>query len=249
MGRRDAPLVDPEDFPAALGLLTRLPSEGDWRQGRSAWAWPLAGLVVAVLAGLGGWLLLKLGFGAGVVAAAVLAIQAILTGAMHEDGLADTADGLAGRDPAERMEIMKDSRIGTYGVLALLLVTLVRWQALTLLLAAGHWLGPVIAAAALSRAALPVVMVALPPVRGSGLSSAFGVPPGETALLGVGVGLALALLGAGLDAIPALVAGALAVTILAATARARLGGQTGDVLGASQQVGEATVLAVLAAAL
>ncbi len=77
------------------------------------------------------WLGSGLGLGSGIVAAMVLAAQAMITGAMHEDGLADTADGLwGGWDKARRLEIMKDSHIGTYGVMALILTVLVRWSAL-----------------------------------------------------------------------------------------------------------------------
>ena len=85
----------------------------------------------------------------GVVAALVLGVEAAATGGLHEDGLADCADGFwGGRDKARRLEIMKDSRVGSYGVLALGIVLLARWAALTALLGAGQW-GAIVAAAAM----------------------------------------------------------------------------------------------------
>ena len=100
----------------------------------------------------------------------------ITTGAMHEDGLADTVDGLWGgwtRD--RRLEIMKDSHIGTYGVLALIVSAGLRWSVLAGLLTLGA--GPVVAIAVLSRASMPALMAALPNARGDGLAHKVGAPP------------------------------------------------------------------------
>ncbi len=121
--------------------------------------------------------LLALGVPPGPVAAATLAALALMTGAIHEDGLADTADGLlGGRTPDRRLEIMKDSRIGSFGALALMLVALASWSALAGLMAQGqHW-PALLAAAALSRAPMAVLMAALPPARVTGLSAATGRP-------------------------------------------------------------------------
>lgn len=250
MAERDAPLVDLSDLGTALGLLTRLPAAEGVRGPRAAWAWPLAGLIVAALAGLAGWLLLAVGLVPGVAAAAVLALLALMTGAMHEDGLADSADGLfGGWDRARRLEVMRDSRIGTYGMLGLLLVTLGRWAALSFLMATGHILGPLVAAAMLSRAALPVVMIALPAARTDGLSVRAGTPPKPAALLGLALALVVALIWIGWAAIPAAIAAGLAVAAVAAVAQARIGGQTGDILGAAQQLADLAVLAALTAVL
>ena len=191
MARATMPLVDPQDLAGALGLLTRLPVAAGTRGARAAWAWPLAGLAVALIAALAsaGWC-----WRSGWCPASpprALAVMALLTGAMHEDGLGDSADGLfGGWTAARRLEIMKDSRIGTYGMLALLLVTLGRWSALTFLIATGHVLGPLIAAAVLSRAALPVAMLALPAARPDGLSRATGTPPRAGGGAGAGAGAA-----------------------------------------------------------
>ncbi|GGH30371.1 cobalamin-5'-phosphate synthase [Cribrihabitans marinus] len=254
MKKNDKSPVSAWDVPLALVLLTRLPlphlPEAVFsRQARAVWAYPLAGAVVGGLAVLFGWAGLALGLSAGPAAGIVLAAGILLTGAMHEDGLADSADGLwGGNDPGRRLEIMRDSRIGTYGVLALVLSALLRWTALTALLAsAGLWALP--AAALWSRALMPVLMGALPNARGAGLSQSVGrpglAPVAGGLLLGVVLGFLLG--GAGFAA-PALLA-ALAALCVAALARARIGGQTGDILGAAQQVAETAFLLTASAML
>ena len=246
MTDRDGPLMDAGDMQAALGLMTRLPVSAGSRGANAAWAWPLAGALVAFLAGLAGWLLLALGMVPGVAAAMVLAVGAMLTGAMHEAGLADSADGLfGGWTVARRLEIMRDSRIGSFGVLALLLVTLARWSALSFLMATGHLLVPLIAAAMISRAGLPVAMIAMPFARADGLAQATGEPPRRAAALGLLVTLVVVLLLTGAAAIPAVVAAAAVALAVGVFALARIGGQTGDILGAMQQLTELAVLAVL----
>ncbi|GAB1362621.1 hypothetical protein MASR1M32_18570 [Rhodobacter sp.] len=150
---------------SSLALLTRLPLPDHRPCGAdAAWAWPVVGGVVGAIAAFACSVLLALGVPAGPAAAATLAVLALVTGALHEDGLADTADGLlGGRDAARRLEIMKDSRIGGFGALALVLVTLASWSALTALIAGGHHCAALIAACTLSRAPMAVVMAALPP--------------------------------------------------------------------------------------
>ncbi|MBM3616888.1 MAG: adenosylcobinamide-GDP ribazoletransferase, partial [Alphaproteobacteria bacterium] len=116
---------------AAFGLLTRLPMPFTPPRPQGVWAWPLVGLGVSALAvGLGA-LALAAGLAPPLVAVLVMVAQAALTGALHEDGLTDCADGFwGGHDRARRLEIMKDSRIGSYGAVALMLVMLARWSAL-----------------------------------------------------------------------------------------------------------------------
>ena len=240
------------DLMAAFGLLTRLPVPMATVRANGAWAWPVVGLAVALLAGGAGLLALGLGLPAGIAAGAVLLVQVLVTGALHEDGLADSADGLwGGSDKVRRLAIMQDSRIGTYGVLALGLVGGMRWQAVAVLLVAGGLnhagLWPLVAAAALSRAAMAGVMAVLPPARDGGLARSVGQPGRLVALAGGGLALALAVLAVGLAALPAAVAALLAATVVAKLAKARIGGQTGDILGATQQVSELAVLLVLLA--
>lgn len=238
-----------DDLWSAFALLTRLPVPDHAPRGAaSAWAWPVVGAVLGAIAAGFASVALWLGLTPGVVAAGVLGLMALMTGALHEDGLSDTADGLFGGWTRERrLEIMKDSRVGSYGVLALVLVTLARWSALTALLAAGGPWGALIAAGAVSRAPMALIMAALPNARATGLSHATGRPSAQLALAGAAMAVATAFLCTGWGALPMLALTALAVGLLARTAQARIGGQTGDILGASQQLAEVACLAVLAA--
>lgn len=246
MGRRIS-----GDLRGAFGLLTRLPLPAPStppRGAATAWAWPLVGATVGALAAIAGAAALTLGLTAGVAAALVLATQAMVTGAMHEDGLADSADGLwGGWDKPRRLAIMKDSHIGSYGVLALLLCSLGRWSALSVLLDSGPYWPTLVAVGTLSRLPVVMIMASLPNARGSGLSQAVGRPDGTTTALALGLGIALSLALVGSAALG--MAGlALAATLaLALIAWVKIGGQTGDILGASQQLAEVAALAAAAA--
>ena len=236
------------DVLSAFALLTRLPLPDHTGTGaQSAWAWPLVGALLGALPAVAAGAALWLGLTPGVVAAMVLALGAILTGGLHEDGLSDSADGLfGGWTPERRLEIMKDSRVGSYGVLALVLVTLARWSALATVLEGGHvW--ALVAVGAIGRAPMGVIMAALPNARGTGLSHATGRPAMPVALAGVALATAIALPFAGSAVLPMLALVVVATGLLARSARARIGGQTGDILGAAQQLAEAACLAVLAA--
>ena len=170
----------------------------------------------------------------------------MMTGAMHEDGLADTADGFwGGWTVARRLEIMKDSHIGSYGVIALILSLGLRWMALTLLFEAGLALPALIAMGALSRAVMPGLLHALPFAREGGLSRSVGRVSFDTAVLGAALGAILALMALGLAALLLMMTVALSGWGVAALARGKIGGQTGDVLGAAQQVAEVAALLVL----
>jgi len=252
-GKSDA-LVAWADIAAALGLLTRLPVpvDGDRavaRGARAAWAWPVAGLAVAVLAALAAETALRLDLPAVVAACVAVAVQAAVTGAMHEDGLADTCDGLWGGWTRERrLEIMRDSHVGTYGVLALILSVAVRVALIAALAGDAMW-PALLAAGALSRGAMATAMGALPFARTDGLAKGVGRPGGATVGLALAVaGLAgIALVGWG-AVVAALVVGMAAVAVCL-IARTRIGGQTGDILGAVQQVSEIAALATLVAML
>ncbi|MCV6584164.1 MAG: adenosylcobinamide-GDP ribazoletransferase [Marinibacterium sp.] len=242
------------DLPVALVLLSRLPlprlPDGAFAaQARAAWAFPLAGALVATLAAGLGWVALALGLPVTVCAGLVIAAQIVMTGAMHEDGLADTADGLWGgwsRD--RRLEIMKDSHIGSYGVLALVLGVGLRWTALAALLAQGAaGLPLVIAVGALSRVPLPILMTALPQARPGGLAASVGTPGAAPCALALLIGLGIGVMLAGGAVIGPVLAASVAVLALAWVARVKIGGQTGDILGASQQLAELAMLCTFAA--
>ena len=234
------------DIAVAFALLTRLPlprlpDAAYADQARSGWAFGLVGLAVALIAGAVGLLAMGAGLPVGVAAGLVIATQMIVTGAMHEDGLADTADGLWGGWTRERrLEIMKDSAIGTYGVLSLIVVVGLRWSALSLLLAHGIW--PLIIAAMASRAVLPGIMSLMPHARSTGLSHSVGAPTAVIAALAALVGVLPALILGGPAALLPLIVALVGVVALCAIARAKIGGQTGDILGAAQQICETLIL-------
>lgn len=249
MRKNDISLVD---IPLALVLLTRLPlprlSKGSFqRQSQAVWAFPLAGLAVTLPACLAAGCAMTLGLPEGLAAGLFILVQVLLTGAMHEDGLADCADGFwGGFDPARRLEIMKDSQIGSYGVLALIIGIGFRWQALLLLLESGDLWAP-LALSLLSRAMMPVLMSGLPNARQSGLSQSVGRPSRRAVILGLGLAVVLSLLLLGFVTFALVAALALASLGVGLLARVKIGGQTGDVLGACQQVSEISGLFILAA--
>lgn len=231
----------------ALGLLTRLPVGAITPcppMGAAVWAYPLAGIAPGLAAALALWAGGAAGLPAAAAALLALAAGALVTGGLHEDGLADLTDGLSGgRTRERRLEIMRDSRIGSHGALALILATGLRAAALGAL-QGGAVLTVPLAAAMVSRAGLGPVMRALPPARPGGLgdSAARGSSLARAAAGAViAAAAALALLGAA-PAILALAAGAIATAGVALLARARLGGYSGDVLGAAQIAAETAVL-------
>ena len=252
---RDTPR--PNDITTALMLLTRWPLPAPLtdalppdpgRGAAAAWAWPVVGALVGAVAATAGGLALALGAPPGLVAALVLAAMALSTGAMHEDGLADCADGLGGGATREkRLAIMRDSRIGAFGTVALVLALVARWSALSALAAAGSLFWPLVVAAAAAR--LPMVLVAglMAPARRDGLSVATGRPPAR--MMGLAAGLVavagLAILGWGV--VPLLFWVLVAPVPLIWLAARRIGGQTGDVLGGVEQLAEIAALTVVAA--
>jgi adenosylcobinamide-GDP ribazoletransferase len=239
------------DVADALRFFTRLPVGepglgGALDMGRIAWAAPVAGaavgligaLILALTTALGLPPLLRAGF----ATAALIG----LTGALHEDGLADVADGFGGgATRAMKLEIMRDSRIGAYGALALALALILRVGALTAALDGGFWRAALslILVAALSRAAALIPLALLPPARADGAGAAAGQlePNALAAAWGSAlvIALALGLVALGLiHALAAALASAAAALGVVALARRAIGGQTGDVAGAAQQCAE-----------
>jgi adenosylcobinamide-GDP ribazoletransferase len=174
--------------------------------------------------------------------AAVLAVaaQVLLTGGLHEDGLADVADGFGGgRSRADKLRIMRDPRLGSFGALALVLALLARIAALIALAGPALAGAALVAAGAVSRAGLPAIMASLPPARDDGLAAGAGRPHPLRAAAAAAIGalLAFALLPPGAAA-GGLIGAAGALLLIAHLARRQLGGYTGDVLGAAQQLAE-----------
>ncbi len=247
MQENDATPLHPGDILTALALLSRLPAPGADRDtgARAAWAYPLVGLIIGGIAGLMGFIAWGLGLPAPLTALIALATLIIITGALHEDGLADCADGLwGGWDRENRLKIMHDSRTGSYGVIALGLSLLARWAALTLLFQSGVCvaIAALLASGAISRAALPALMSTLPHARDSGLSHSVGPVPAHIAGFAAGIAALTSFLFIGWSVIPALITTAALTIATGAIAKAKIGGQTGDILGATQQLAEIAVL-------
>jgi adenosylcobinamide-GDP ribazoletransferase len=236
------------EFRAATAFLTRLPLSGDDTAiSRTCWAFPLVGAGVGALGGavffIGLWLPVP------PLVAALVAVAAMigLTGALHEDGLADTVDGFGGgRDADRKLEIMRDSRIGAFGVLALILGVGLRAGSVATLaeIALPAW----IAAAAISRAALPVLMAALPLASASGLAAMAGRPSKLDVFIGSVLAIIIAIFALGVGpGVAVCVTVAAAAFGVATLAQRQIHGYNGDVLGAAQQIGEIAVLLCIVA--
>jgi adenosylcobinamide-GDP ribazoletransferase len=250
-----SPAIWRDEFLAACAFLTRLPLGGTREDlpapslAQAAWAFPLVGLIVGVSGGIAYGIASALAlpaFGAALIA---IAATVLVTGALHEDGLADTADGFGGgatRD--DKLAIMRDSRTGAYGGLALIFSVGLRAAAIADI--PTHWqvLGALVAAHALARAVLPAALRLLPPARSDGLGAAAGQPEQNPALIALGIGLVLAVIGIGLRAgLSAALATALIAAAIGWLAQRQIGGQTGDVLGAIEQGAETVALLAAAA--
>lgn len=234
----------------AAVFLTRLPVRApDGNLASAVGVFPVVGAIVGLPAGLAGSAALLLGLPPLAAALIAIFVLALLTGALHEDGLADFADGLAGNSTEESIRIMRDSHIGAFGVLALIFGVGLRATALAAIADPDALWRIFAAAAVLSRTAMPLVMVWLPRASATGLATSAGTPRPGDVLFAVAIGLPIAVLLLGWSAVPAVLAVATAVVGMAMLARRRLGGYTGDVLGAVQQAAETAVLLVLAAAI
>lgn len=236
---------------ARLGMmvLTRLPMGEAALQsgatiGRAVWIFPLAGALIGAICGGVYALALLVRLSPALGAALALAAGALATGCLHEDGLADFCDGIGGgRDRAAKLEIMRDSRIGTYGATALILSFLLRWSAVVALGAPPHVVTAWIAVGALSRAAMLVPLCFLPPARADGLGVQAASPPTASVIAAVALAIGIAGAAIGWRAVPVggtilIVAGAVAII-----AQRQLKGFTGDVLGACALASEAIGLA------
>lgn len=252
-------------FLDAAAFLTRVPvpRRTDFDLARAAWAFPVVGgLLGLLLAGVG--LVGRQWWGVWVAAVLVLITEVVLTGALHLDGLADCADGCGGNDRTARLQIMKDHSVGVYGVAAIVLDLLLKLALVLELLTAGPvWLVLVLmpVAWAISRVALLPLATWLPYARteGTGRSFVQGLTPGRvTAALVVTAGILAATTSAGarygdaglvvvaLAVLGVVAGGAVAALAVAWWAHRRLGGVTGDVLGATAEL---TLLAGLLASL
>lgn len=209
---------------------------------------PLAALLIALPAALVLWLFSLAGVDSALAAALAVTVLVITTGAFHEDGLADAADGLfGGHAPERRLEIMKDSRIGTFGGAALVLALLLRVLALAALVEACGGAAAalvLVAAASWSRSLGIKILADDPPARAYGAAAAVGRPTRATMFWAMGLALAVTACAFALARLPvlaglaALVPAFALAALVAHLARRLIGGQTGDIAGAAQQLAE-----------
>ena len=241
----------------ALSFLTVLGRAARPNERTLAW-FPVVGLAVGAIVGLVWWAAGKL-WPAAVAATLAMTADAIVTGCLHLDGLADAADGLLPSVARERrLAIMADPRVGAFGAVALVLVLFTRTASLAAttakpLVVMGLWCA--------SRTLMAVVARALPYARAEGgiVSSFVGDAPaphgrwsglpawGPVAAYGMAAALALALAGAGLKGLAVIAAALVGMGAVVGLAHRRLGGYTGDVLGAGGVLAETLGLLVLAA--
>jgi adenosylcobinamide-GDP ribazoletransferase len=244
------PAPESTSLAAATGFLTRLPvgpgpAAGADQLLRAVPLFPLVGAALGAAVG-GTAVALAVVLPAPIAGTLAVALELALTGALHVDGLADSADGLAGRDRDRSLAIMRDHSLGAYGGAALALDLLLKAAALGALAEEGAVL-PVVAALALSRAAPLPLATALPYARrgeGTGrlLSERLGA---RSTGLGLAIAIAIALTAMGLRALALLACVALVTALVGAVARRRLDGVTGDVMGATVEL--SAVLALIVA--
>jgi len=239
-----------EELKASIVFCTRLPLLQStpligYSLSRAAWAFPVAGILVGLIGATVYGIAHRLGLPPWPAAALSVAVTMLATGCLHEDGLADTADGFGGgRTREQKLEIMHDSRIGVYGVCALAMSLLLRVGALASLPSAHAVVWALIASHVGARAAVPLLML-LPPARSDGLSHDAGQPAGESVAAAAAIGFVILAfcLHPG-RAVVALIVLAAVAALTAWLSSRQIEGQTGDVLGALEQVSEIAVLLV-----
>jgi adenosylcobinamide-GDP ribazoletransferase len=228
-------------FLGAVQFLTIVPVRGRTSPpGEAAVFFPFIGALLGATAG---------GLLRGSNALFALTALIVITGCLHEDGLADVADAVrAGRSREKMLEILKDSRIGTYGALALILSVALRWHALTRI--AVSPIAGVAAALALSRTSLVALAATALPV-GAGMGHAFAASCSRAVLIKTAaeclaiVALAVVLIG-WLHALTMIAATTATVFLARVYFTRRLGGVNGDCLGATCQAVETINLVILA---
>ena len=233
----------------AIGFFTRLPfpappGQTSGRIAEAARAFPIAGAVVGLI-GSGIYLLgIEVGLSALLAALLALAATVVVGGALHEDGLADFADMLGVRGERERkLAVMRDSRIGSYGVLALGFSTAIKVAALVGLGEPGAVAGALVTAHVCGRAVLPMLMRSLPLARTGGLAVDAGKPSAPATYQSLGIGLLISAFACGPGcALVCIVVAIVAAFLVSEVARRQIGGYTGDVLGAAQEIAQLAVL-------
>jgi adenosylcobinamide-GDP ribazoletransferase len=233
----------------ALGFFTRLPLKSPpgltgGQVGEAARAFPVAGAVIGLIGSAIYLLAVEIGLSGLLAALLAVAATVVAGGALHEDGLADFADMLGVRgDRARKLAVMRDSRIGSYGVLALGFAVAIKVGALVGLGEPRLVAGALVTSHVMGRAVLPVIMRSLPLARADGLAHGAGKPTSAGMYQALGLGLLLSAFACGPGAaLVSLVVGVVAAYLVSEIARRQIGGYTGDVLGAAQEVAQLAIL-------
>jgi len=232
----------------AVSLTTRLPIDlGSLYSKESktdaTWAYPLVGLILSIPINVLGYVLLKLSVDSGIISALVIICLIFLTGAMHEDGLADTSDGFwGGWNKDTRLEIMKDSRIGTYGVIALIFSILLRWYCFKIIIDQNLLFVAATVSCVLSRSLMTFYMWATPNAKDNGLSFNAGRPEDISVIVACLMGVIITILLVGLSSVLLLLLSFSIVWLLRILSLEKINGRTGDTIGAVQQISDIIIL-------
>lgn len=230
-----------EEMILALGLFTRLPLPSVDMTTRANlisgfWCYPVVGALIGAIGGMVFVFASTIGLGSAGAALIAMMVIISITGALHEDGLADFFDGLGGgNDTLARLRIMSDSRIGTYGAVALIFAIALQVLLLSEIADAA---GAMTAAAALmtvnavSRVSLVIPLRHLKPAKTSGMAMLVGPPNGYALAIALFIGLVMVSVCSIGWLIPIALGSALGMGFIALLARRYLGGYTGDVFGA-----------------
>lgn len=231
----------------AAGLLTRLRiplavKNQELTPAHGLWAFPLVGALVGLISALAYYIISLAGFPPSIAAIGSLAAAALTTGLLHEDGLADFADSAGATSQEEKIKIMRDSRIGTYGVCALIASFAARGVSISHIQPSDVVLIIIVAHIA-SRSLIALHYQLLQPASVSGLAKSAGHPTADRIIAAIAIGVAAALLilpfPLALITLAACLVACLTITLYV---KYSLGGYTGDTLGATQQVAEVTIL-------
>lgn len=225
---------------SAFITLTRLPfiklQDDDFDLKSSLWAFPVVGLVMALIVYVGVAILCMVNMPNIIIAILAVLLMTLLTGALHEDGLADCIDALGASSTERRLEIMRDSQIGTYGTLALIFSIAIRGVAIYLLLEAESLFVGLLTVLMVSRGAMVFIPILSPPARSDGLAAAFKNISKNQMLIGQFLIFLVGIFAIGTDIILLILVGVFCAFLIAQFAKVKIGGFTGDVLGATEQI-------------
>ena len=237
------------DLAVALAFYTRLPIRPQKpvdgaALARASWCLPIVGALIGVIAGFAYWVSVRLNMPQLVAATIAVATSMMLTGCLHENGLANTADGFGGgTTPARALDIMRERRIGAIGACALIVSFALRVGAITDLPKAGLVAWALIGAHTMARAGLPLFMRLVPPSGPDELAAQTVTPPPDRAWASLVIGAVILWIALGFTAaLVAIVFMLLGNAVVALVSHRKVGGQTSDVLGAVEQAGECIVL-------